>query len=162
MVIGSVLASIWPEPKSRVRVICNTLLISMSTENFFLAFGRSLPVWCIGAVLGWIVIPLMNANMDVVMRGSIPVDMQGRVYSARNSFQFFTIPIGYMLGGFLVDEVFEPFMAAQPSGSMFVSVFGAEKGSGAAFLFAVIAFLGMISCLLFRRDPNIWKLENNN
>jgi len=159
MVAGSVLASVWPEPKSRVRVICNTLLISMSTENFFLAFGRSLPVWCIGAVLGWIVIPLMNANMDVVLRSRIPVEMQGRVYSARNTFQFFTIPIGYLLGGLLVDNVFEPLMAMQAEGSLIAGLFGNVKGSGAAMLFGVIAILGMLSCLLFRRDPNIWKLE---
>ena len=159
MIGGSLLASVWPEPKSRVRVICNTLLISMSTENFFLAFGRSLPVWCIGAVLGWLAIPLMNANLDVVFRSRIPVEMQGRVYSARNTFQFFTIPIGYMLGGFLVDEVFEPFMAEQADGSIFVSLFGNVKGSGAAMLFGVIAVLGMISCLLFRRDRHIWELE---
>lgn len=160
MVIGSMIASVWPEPKSRVRVICNALLISMSTENFFLAFGDSLPVWCIGAALGWMTIPLMNANLDVVLRTRIPVEMQGRVYSARNTFQFFTIPIGYMLGGFLVDDVFEPLMAAQPSEGMLAMLFGSEKGSGAAMLFAVIAVLGMLSCLLFRRDPNIRKLES--
>ena len=45
-----------PQPKSRVRVICNTLLFAMSTENFLLAFGRIVPVWCLGAALGWIFI----------------------------------------------------------------------------------------------------------
>lgn len=35
MLIGSIMVSILPSPKNRVRVICNTLLISMSTENFF-------------------------------------------------------------------------------------------------------------------------------
>lgn len=159
MVLGSIVASVWPKPKSRVRVICNTLLISMSTENFFLAFGQSLPVWCIGAVLGWLAIPLMNANLDVVFRTRIPTEMQGRVYSARNTFQFFTIPIGYMLGGFLVDHVFEPFMAAQEADSLFVRVFGDMKGSGAAMLFGVIAVLGALSCLVFRRDSHIWELE---
>ena len=51
----------------------------MSTENFFLAFGRSTPVWCFGAILGWICIPFMNANMDVLFRTKIPIEMQGRV-----------------------------------------------------------------------------------
>lgn len=138
MLAGSVLASIWPEPKSRVRVICNTLLLSMSTENFFLAFGRSMPVWCFGAMLGWIGIPLMNANLDVVFRRRIPVEMQGRVYSARNTLQFFTIPIGYMLGALLVDSVFEPFMIGRSMDSMLVMLFGSGKGSGAAFLFAIL------------------------
>ena len=105
---GSVLVSVMPPPKSRVRVICNSLLLAMSTENFFLAFGRSTPVWCFGAILGWICIPFMNANMDVLFRTKIPIEMQGRVYSARNTLQFFTIPVGYFCGGILVDRVFEP------------------------------------------------------
>lgn len=156
---GSILVSVMPPPKSRVRVICNCLLFSMSTENFFLAFGRSTPVWCFGAILGWIFIPVMGANMDVLFRTKIPIEMQGRVYSARNTLQFFTIPLGYLCGGFLVDKVFEPFMAVQPTDSLFITVFGAGKGSGAALLFLVIGVIGALSCLPFRADKNIWKLE---
>lgn len=77
-----------PAPKSRTRVICNALLVSMSTENFLLALGHSMPVWCVGSVLGWLPISLMNANLDVLFRTHIPVKMQGRVYAARNSLPF--------------------------------------------------------------------------
>ena len=77
----------------------------------------------------------------------------------RNSFQFFTIPVGYFLGGLLVDEIFEPVMAVQGAGSILVRLFGAGKGSGAAFLFFVIAFAGIAVCLYFRRDKHIWELE---
>lgn len=160
--IGSIIVSFLPAPKSRVRVICNALLISMSTENFFLAFGKTVPIWCIGAILGWICIPLMSANMDVLFRSRIPISMQGRVYSVRNTLQFFTIPLGYLLGGILVDKVFEPFMAAQEQGSLLTLVFGSGKGSGAAMLFAVIAIVGVITCLVFRRDKHIWALEKEN
>ena len=48
----------------------------------------ALCVWCVGAVLGWMPIPLMNANLDVLFRTRIPVKMQGRVYAARNSLPF--------------------------------------------------------------------------
>ncbi|MDE6413524.1 MAG: MFS transporter [Eubacterium sp.] len=156
--VGSIVASLMPKPKSRVRTICNALLMSMSTENFFLAFGKTLPLWCIGGVLGWLCIPIMNANMDVLFRERIPVHMQGRVYAARNTFQFFTIPLGYIIGGFLVDKVFEPFMAKNGS-SMLSILFGTGKGSGAAFLFLFLAFAGIAVCLVFRKDRNIWKLE---
>lgn len=160
MLAGSVITSAMPEPGSRVRIICNTLLLSMSSENLFLAFGRSVPVWCIGAVLGWICIPVMNANMDVIFRSRIPISMQGRVFAARNSLQFFTIPIGYFLGGILVDQVFEPLMASQTEGSLLNAVFGTGKGSGAALLFLLLALTGILTCLVFRKDPHIWKLEN--
>lgn len=158
-VLGSIIVSVVPAPKSRVRVICNTLLFSMSTENFILAIGRSAPVWCLGAVLGWICIPVMSANLDVILRSHIPVEMQGRVYSARNTLQFFTIPVGYLLGGILVDRVFEPFMAVYAEGSLLGTLFGTGKGSGAALLFLFIGVLGVMTCLLFRKDQNLWSLE---
>ena len=157
--LGSILASFAKTPKSRVRVICNCLLFSMSFENFILAFGRTPFIWCIGGFLGWIAIPLMSTNLEAIMRLHIPVRMQGRVYSVRNSLQFFTIPIGYFLGGFLVDKVFEPVMALQKDGSILVRLFGSGKGSGAALLFFVIAFAGILVCLYFRRDKHIWELE---
>ena len=156
---GSVAVSLLPAPGSRVRVICNVLLFSMSTENFFLAFGKSAPLWCIGAILGWIAIPVMGANMDVLFRSRIPIEMQGRVYSARNTLQFFTIPIGYFLGGILVDKVFEPFMETQGTDSFLTVLFGSGKGSGAALLFLILAFAGIFVCLFFRKDKYIWQLE---
>lgn len=156
---GGALAVAFPRPKSRVRVICNSLLFAMSTENFLLAFGKSLPVWCVGAVLGWLFIPVMNANMDALFRETIPPEVQGRVYSARNTLQFFTIPVGYLLGGVLVDRVFVPFMAAQAADSLWVVFFGAGKGGGAALFFLVIGLFGVLSCLPARRDRHIWGLE---
>ena len=156
---GSILASFLKTPKSRVKAIWRCLMLSMCTENFFLAFGNSLYLWCFGAALGWIAIPWMNANLDAIHRLNIPVEIQGRVFAARNSFQFFTIPLGYFLGGVLVDQVFEPIMALQGADSILVHMFGSGKGSGAAFLFAVLWLMGIGVCLLFREDPHIWKLE---
>ena len=152
---GSLLATLLPAPQSRVRVVCWTLLISMSTESFFLAFGKSLPVWCIGAFFGWILIPLMSTNLDALMRLNVPQEMQGRVYAARNSLQFFTIPLGYFLGGAMVDLVFEPLMAAQATDSFLTAIFGTGKGSGAACFFAVLAVLGVAVCLWFMRNRHI-------
>ena len=124
----------------------------MSTENLLLALGRSAPVWCLGAVLGWLFIPLMNANVDAMLRETIPIDMQGRVYSVRNTLQFFTIPLGYLAGGALVDGVMEPLMARQAPDSWLIVLFGEGKGSGAAALFFVLALAGTLLCLTVRMD----------
>lgn len=158
-VAGSLLVSLCPALKSRVRVICNTLLLSMGVENVLLALGRTTWVWCLGALLGWLLVPVMSANLAALMRLHIPVELQGRVYAARNTLQFFTIPVGYLLGGVLVDNVFEPLMAVQVPESPLVRLFGAGKGAGAAALFLVLAVLGELTCLLFRRNRHIWALE---
>ena len=159
MLVGSILASFMKTPKSRVKAIWCCLMLSMCTENFFLAFGNSVWIWCVGAFFGWVSIPWMNANLDAINRLNIPVEIQGRVFAARNSFQFFTIPLGYFLGGMLVDQVFEPVMKVQGADSILVYLFGTGQGSGAAFLFAVLWLMGVGVCLLFRGDKYIWKLE---
>ena len=159
MLIGSVLASAVPAPKNRVRTIFLCLFISMGTENIMLALGRSPLVWCVGGFLGYILIPLMSANLDAIMRLRVPDEIQGRVYSVRNTFQFFTIPAGYFLGGFLVDKVFEPFMARFAADTFLERIFGSTKGSGAALLFFVIAFAGVAVCIIFRTSRSIRALE---
>lgn len=157
--LGSIIASVSKTPKNRVKVICNCLLFSMSTENILLAFGQNVWIWSIAGFLGWIAIPIMNTNLSAVMRLKIPENMQGRIYSVRNSLQFFTIPVGYFIGGFAVDYIFEPFMSQQ-NNSVISALFGNEKGSGAALFFFVLAFLGVAVCLYFRHNKSIWLLES--
>lgn len=159
MLAGSSLALMMPKPRSRVTMIVLMLTISMSTDNFFLAFGRTPLWWCIGAALGWLTIPVMNANLTAVLRAYIPVEMQGRVFSCRNTLQFFSIPLGYALGGFLVDRVFEPMMAGVMPGSLPALLFGTGKGSGAAALYALLGAAGVLVCAAMAADRRIRELE---
>ncbi|MBR4462603.1 MAG: MFS transporter [Erysipelotrichaceae bacterium] len=154
MVIGSAIATVMPKPKNRVRVIYLTMLFALGTENFFLAFSRNPVVWCIGQVLGWILVPIMSANENVIMKNLIPLSLMGRVYACRNTFQFFTIPLGLFLGGFLTDEFAEPFMATNASNAFLANLFGVGKGSGAALMMFLLGIAGIMVCLLFGRKLN--------
>ena len=154
-------ATLLPAPKSRVRVICGSLLFSMGTENLLLALGRGPGIWCLGAVLGWLFIPVMSANLEALLRLHIPVELQGRVYAARNTLQFFTIPVGYLLGGWLVDAVCEPFMAGLAADAFLTRLLGSGKGSGAALVFLIRSAAGVLVCLLVQRDRRLWELEGN-
>ena len=147
--MGSILVTVLPAPGNRIKAICIALMISMSTENFLLAFGKTPAIWCIGAVSGWLPVPFMNANMDVVFRSTIPPEMQGRGYSCRNTFQFFTIPAGFLAGGFLADKVFVPLMERQTADSLLLLFFGTGKGAGAAMFFSVLGVAGTIVCIVF-------------
>ena len=151
MIFGSLLVTMMPKPKDRVRVIYLTMLFSLGTENFFLAFSRNPVVWCAGQILGWILVPVMSANQNVIMRNSIPVELQGRVYACRNTLQFFTIPIGLLWGGFMVDAVCEPLMAANSSNPLLQTLFGSGKGSGAALMMFILGVMGAAMCLVSGR-----------
>ena len=151
MIFGSLLVSVLPKPKNRVRVVYLTMLFSMGTDNFLFAFSRNPWVWYAGQIVGWILVPVMDANLDVVMRTAIPVELQGRVYACRNTFQFFTIPIGLFLGGFLVDQVCEPIMAVHGASPVLAALFGTGKGSGAAMVMGILGVAGTAHCLLMGR-----------
>ena len=149
MAAGSIIATFMPKPKDRVKVIFLTMLFSLGTENFLLAFSRNPVVWCLAQILGWIFVPVMGANQNVIMRNVVPLELQGRVYACRNTLQFFTIPIGLALGGFMVDNVCEPFMAAKSSGGILAGLFGSGKGSGAALMMFILGVTGTVFCLVF-------------
>ncbi len=147
MIIGSFLVSVMPKPKDRVKVVWLTMLFSLGTENYLIAFSREPVLWIIGQFLGWFVVPIMSANLDVILRSTIPVELQGRVYACRNTLQFFTIPIGLFLGGFMVDQVCEPFMRMHAGSEFLTTLFGHGKGSGAALMMFILAIAGTAWCL---------------
>lgn len=147
MIIGSLIASALPKPKDRVKVIYLTMLFSLGTENFLLAFSRKPVLWCIGQMIGWVLVPIMSANLDVILRTTIPVALQGRVYACRNTLQFFTIPIGLFLGGFMVDHVCEPFMSEYGDLSILKTFFGTGRGSGAALMMFILGVSGSLICI---------------
>lgn len=152
MVIGSLLVSVLPSPKDRVRVVYITMLISMGTENFLLAFSREPVLWCLGQIIGWVLVPVMSSNLDVILRNAIPIELQGRVYACRNTLQFFTIPIGLFWGGVMVDEVCEPFMRLYEDNTLLAALFGTGKGSGAAVMMFILGVAGTLWCLVIGKN----------
>lgn len=151
MVAGSLIVSILPKPKDRVKVIYLTMFFSLGTENFLLAFSREPVLWYLGQIVGWVLVPVMSANLDVILRTTIPVELQGRVYACRNTLQFFTIPIGLFAGGFMVDHVCEPFMGEYGGLPILKALFGAGKGSGAALMMFLLGVSGCLVCAIAGR-----------
>jgi len=145
---GSMITTILPKPKNRIRLIYITMLFSLSVEQFLLAFSRAPFLWCLAQFLGWSVVPIMSASMNVILRSTIPVEMQGRVYSCRNTLQYFTIPIGLYLGGLMVDHVCEPIMAWPSLPGFLHILFGSGKGSGAGMMMFFLGVFGTLICVI--------------
>jgi len=161
MLAGSMLASVLPPPKDRIRLIVATMLFSLTTDNFLMSLTRSPVAWCIAQILGYLPVPLMSTSLDVIVRSTIPTEMQGRVYSCRNTLQFFTIPIGFFFGGWMVDVICEPFMEQIPGESIMASMFGMGKGSGAGLMIFILGILGMVICLIFGRILKKYKYHES-
>lgn len=148
MVLGSLLVTMMPKPKDRVKAVFMTMAVSLGSENYILAFSREPFIWVIAQIIGWILVPVMSTNLEVILRNEIPVELQGRVYACRNSLQFFTIPVGLFCGGWMVDQVCEPFMKNHGESEMLKMLFGTGKGSGAAMMMFMLGIAGTLLCIL--------------
>lgn len=114
-------------------------------------------VWCIAAFASYIPAVIMNANLTAIMREHVPVEMQGRVFSAKDTLQNCTIPLGLFLGGVLADYVMEPFMATDsPVQELFSRFFGLGSGSGIAVMFFFVGVFGIVISLS-RLKKSIYK-----
>ena len=154
MLVGSFIATLMKEPKNKAMVVYWMIFFSMLLENFVIAFSNMPIMWCFGQVLGWLPIPIFSTSYEVLFKNTIPIEMQGRVYSFRNCLQFFTIPLGYFAGGLMVD-LFEPLMASVNS-ELLNRLFGYGLGSGAALAMFVLGVLGVVWCI-----PFFGKLDDN-
>ncbi|MDO4356337.1 MAG: MFS transporter [Clostridia bacterium] len=144
--LGSVAVTMMRPAKRRGRVIFLSCGLSFLIGDLMLAVTRGVPAWIAAMLLGNFPLPFLNANLTAIMREQVPIDMQGRVFSARDTLQFFTIPLGLLLGGQLADRVFEPMMAGtSPLAQALQCAVGAGAGSGVAVMFLITGLLGALT-----------------
>jgi predicted MFS family arabinose efflux permease len=159
--IGSILVSFSKKPKKRITLILNIMSFSFLICNCLLGIGRNFYVWTFAVFAGNCFIPFLTANVEYIMRTEIPLEMQGRVFAARNTLQFTSIPVGYLLGGFFADKIFEPFMNTPSSVQQFLTnIVGSGAGSGIALIYIVIGIIGFLGCCVFRFDKDMKVLDN--
>ena len=158
--VGSVLVTLMRPAKSPITVIFFACGISFLLGDVGQSLSHTLPFWIAVAFLSNIPMAFLNANLTAVMRTSIPIAMQGRVFAARDTIQYSTIPLGLFFGGVLADHVFEPFMAAvSPAQRLLSLFFGTGKGSGIAIIFFLVGLLGCVTSFLCLKSPLYRDLE---
>ncbi|MCR4621096.1 MAG: MFS transporter [Clostridiales bacterium] len=144
---GSLIVT-WMKPvKNKLRLIGISTAIVFS-GNIFQSLSQHPIVWCAAAFGSYAMASVMNAHMTVYMREQIPLELQGRVFSAESTLKNCAIPLGLFLGGLLTDHVFEPFMISDTVLKRWlIPFFGEGVGAGIALQFFIMGVLGIILCL---------------
>lgn len=162
-IVGGLLVSIMKTPKNSIKMIYFSAGFSFLIGDLLMGIGQDVFVWLFAALAASIPVPFITAGQNVLMYHAVPKEMQGRVFAVRNAIQYFTIPIGTLLGGALADYVFEPFMQSTSKLSRILhQVVGTGKGSGMAVMFLCTGVLGFISSICFYRSKQIRCLEKQN
>ena len=156
---GSLLAATIKPPKSRTRLIF--IAIGLVFAGNIIQSLTSRPwLWCAAAFVSYLMAAVMNVNEETLMREKVPLEMQGRVFSAKSTLQNFTIPPALLLGGLLADTVFEPFMMTDSTIQQALSgFFGTGKGAGIGLMFFIVGIAGMLISFTRLRNPVYRELD---
>lgn len=150
---GSFIVTLMKPAKNKSRVVFVTTAF-IFVGNVIQSLTLLPLVWCIAAFMSYMTAVVMNANLTAIMRENVPLEMQGRVFSAKDTLQNCTIPLGLFLGGVLADYVIEPFMAVDsPVQNVFSKLFGSGSGSGIAVMFFFVGIFGVVISLSRLKKP---------
>lgn len=97
LLAGSLLVTKMKPVKDRLRMIFLTTA-TVFTGDLFLSFTDRAWVWCTVSFGVYALAAVMNANLTVWVRERVPVSMQGRAFSAKDTLQNCSIPLGLFLG----------------------------------------------------------------
>lgn len=159
---GSMMITLTKPAKNKTRVIFVGCAVTCF-GNVVQSLTDTPLAWSIAAFVSYFSAAVLNANLDSVMRTNVPIEMQGRVFSAKDTLQNCTIPLGLLLGGILADYVFEPFMSTKSSLQRILSpVFGNGSGAGIAVMFFCVGILGTAVSLTRLRKPLYKGLDKEN
>lgn len=159
-IVGGLYVSFFKLPNNSIKMIYFSAAMSFIMGDLLMGLGQNVLIWCIAGLAASVPIPFVNAGQNVIIYNHISKEMQGRIFAVRNAVQYVTIPIGILLGGFLADYVFEPFMqSGKPFALLLQKIVGTGAGSGMAVMFLFTGILGCATSILWYRNYEIRKLR---
>lgn len=159
-ILGGIIVAGGRFSKDNIKMIYVSAGLSFLLGDILMGLGRNTLIWAVAGLAACLPIPFINAGQNVILYKNVPENMQGRVFAVRNSLQFFTIPVGILLGGFLADYVFEPFMQAESGAAeIFRRIVGGGAGSGMALMFLCTGTLGSIFSFTLYHQKDIQKFR---
>lgn len=158
-VVGGIIVSTGKVKANSAKMIYISAFASFLLGDIMMGIGSNVIVWSIAGLAASLPIPFINAGQMVILYKNIPEEIQGRIFAVRNAIQFSSIPLGILLGGFLADYVFEPFMLKENAVTLFLRILvGEGAGSGMAVMFLCTGILGALFSFIFYQRKDIRNL----
>ena len=160
-IVGGLLVSMKRESRKKASMIYVSAALSFLLGDLTMAVGRNVFFWSFAALAASLPLPFIMAGQNLILYKKIPENIQGRVFAVRNAVQYSTIPFGILLGGYLSDYVFEPFMRSNADiVPLLGKIVGIGTGSGMAVMFLCTGICGFAMSIFSLFCKEIQKLND--
>jgi MFS family permease len=144
IVLGGAAITIWGRWQSYI----NTIFVSTLFAGVFIlgaGLRPSLYLFSVFGFLFFLTVPAVNSSILAILQKKVTPNVQGRVFALQGAIATTSLSLGYAIGGFLADRVFEPLMT--PSGLLADSIgqiIGIGAGRGMGLLLIIVGFLAIL------------------
>ena len=160
-IMGGLLVSMKRESRKKATMIYVSVALSFLLGDLTMAVGRNVIFWSFAAFAASLPLPFIMAGQNLILYKKVPENIQGRVFAVKNAVQYSTIPLGILLGGYLSDYVFEPFMRSSSDAVILLEkVVGTGAGSGMAVMFLCTGICGFAISVFSLFCKEIQKLND--
>lgn len=151
MLIGSIFLSVFGKIKNRIKLLSTSLMMN---GIFFSLMGIKADIFVITlfGFLFFLILPFINASLDIIVRDNVENSMQGRIWSVVSLISQLGMGIAFGIGGYLADNIFNPLL--QPGGvlaSSFGMIIGIGSGRGIELIFILSGLSITIIAILIRK-----------
>ncbi|MBW4629445.1 MAG: MFS transporter [Brasilonema octagenarum HA4186-MV1] len=145
MLVGGLVMSAWGGPKKRILSVFGFTL-SGGLSILLAGLMPSVPVFFATAFIYYFGVSMINGCDQAIWQSKVAPAVQGRVFAVRSMLALASLPLGYLIAGPLVDQVFEPLLAVSgPLAGSIGRIIGVGRGHGIGLLFVVIGMLTMLA-----------------
>ncbi|PMP82842.1 MAG: MFS transporter, partial [Caldisericum exile] len=147
-ILGGIIMSIWGGTKKKIKTLLLGIFV-IALSQIFIGLSYSVITISVSGLLMGIANIFANASSQSIWQSIVPVNLQGRVFSARLFIAQFASLIPMLVSGPLVDNFLVRYFSNK---NYLTMIFGVGKGPSIGFL----AFLsGVLSIFVF-----IWAVKN--
>ena len=159
MIAGSLTMSTWGGPKKK---IYGVFIFVILEGLFFMVAGLRAHVLILGiGIFGYNCALMLDDGCYVtIFQKKVAQNVQGRIFALNHMVTKGSLPVAYLVAGFLADRVFEPLF--HPAGALAGTVgkvIGTGTGRGMGFMFILCGLITIVAVIAAMLNPRIRHIE---
>ena len=156
-ILGGVIMSFWGGTKKKVYTVLLGIFL-MGVGSIFLGISYSLVVILL-SVLTISFTVFANAASQSISQSIVPIELQGRVFSAMRFISLGAMIVSMAISGPLVDKVLYKYFEGE---NLLTHIFGVGKSASMGFLITVSGIIVVIAAIVGFTNPLVLSVEDTN
>jgi len=155
-ILGGLIMSIWGGTKKKVYTVLSGVFL-LGVGSVFLGISYSLIVILTTLLIIGFFVVLANASSQSISQSIVPIELQGRVFSAMRFISSSAMVVSMAISGPLVDKVLYRYFVGE---NLLTHIFGVGKSASMGFLITVAGIIVVVAAIVGSMNPLVLSVED--